>query len=551
MGAAAGPGRRRVSAWRVFAGAVLSLLAITAASANGAPTAPDVSTRGEAQLVPVARPGIDVGRVVQTVRENTGTPLPSGRLLEGDQVAPAVVFGGANYLVAWQDYRTAPFKIYAARVSPAGAILDPGGILISTNLGEQRAPAIGFDGTNYFVVWDTTSDVYGARVTQAGALLDRGGVPISTAPDVQAWPVLAFDGTNYLVAWQDGRPGGGIYGARVNGAGTVLDPGGFAISSGSAGAPAVAFDGANYLVTWEDGRQGVGNIDIYGTRVTTGGNVLEPDGIQISSTVGRDEAPGVAFDGANCLVVWGHDSGFFDITGARVTPAGVVLDPTGIAISTVPGDQRRPGLVFDGSNYLVAWDDARSGNYEIYGARVSSAGVVADPGGIPVSTGTGNRFQPVLAFDGADTLVVWDDSRAGNRDIYGARLTQAGIVLDRAGILISTEPQPRPPPPPPPLDTERPHIHALKSKGRQGDRARLKYTVWDDSSITRTALVVFVGKQAVAAGSTRYGRVRRGVVYAAIWRVPRKKLQKVKFCVQATDRAGNRSKVSCAKVVIT
>jgi hypothetical protein len=33
--------------------------------------------------------------------------------------------------------------------------------------------------------------------------------------------------------------------------------------------------------------------------------------------------------------------------------------------------------------------------------------------------------------------VVWQDQRSGSDDIYGARVTPAGAVLDTAGIAIS------------------------------------------------------------------------------------------------------------------
>ncbi|HET7856379.1 MAG TPA: kelch repeat-containing protein [Gaiellaceae bacterium] len=108
-----------------------------------------------------------------------------------------------------------------------------------------------------------------------------------------------------------------------------------------------------------------------------------------------------------------------------------------------------------------------------------------------------------------------------------------------------------PPPPPPPYDTQAPHVRALISKGRRGRFARLKYMVWDNSGVTRDAMVVFIGRRAVAAGVTDYGPARRGVVYSARWRVPRKVRGKVRFCVLSEDRAGNESKISCARVIIS
>ena len=86
---------------------------------------------------------------------------------------------------------------------------------------------------------------------------------------------------------------------------------------------------------------------------------------------------------------------------------------------------------------------------------------------------------------------------------------------------------------------------------RDGEEIADRYTVWDNSGVTQDAGVVFAGRRAVAAGVTDWGPARRGVVYYAKWRVPRRTLKNVRFCVLSQDEAGNESNVSCAKVVIT
>ena len=53
--------------------------------------------------------------------------------------------------------------------------------------------------------------------------------------------------------------------------------------------PSVAWDGANYLVVWQDNR---GNgLDIYGVRVSGTGTVLDPSGVAISTAAGNQRNP--------------------------------------------------------------------------------------------------------------------------------------------------------------------------------------------------------------------------------------------------------------------
>ncbi len=133
-------------------------------------------------------------------RKRVGRPSP-GHAGPEDQDDPAVVFDGANYLVAWTDLR-APSRsgrpaprfapqppppppphvdIYGTRVSPEGNVLDPAGIVISTAPNWQVAPALGYNGTNALAAWidarQAAPFVYGARVTASGAVLDPPSTP--------------------------------------------------------------------------------------------------------------------------------------------------------------------------------------------------------------------------------------------------------------------------------------------------------------------------------------------------------------------------------------
>ncbi len=381
------------------------------------------------------------------VRDPDGIPVAVGSSYEE---SPAVFADGNNWLVVWQDYRHDYWDIYGARVSPAGTVLDPQGIAISTAADDQESPRVSFDGSNYLVVWTGNlgdyTDLYGARVTPSGTVLDTQAIVISAGSYDENWPALAFDGNNFFVVWEDHRRSeedGDIYGARVTRNGTVLDPQGVILSYGTYEHwwPASAYDGSNYFVVWTDTRND--SDDIYGARVGPDGTVLDPQGIPISTAPHWQDCPAVAFDGTNYLVTWTDfrsNTGYADIYGARVSPAGAVLDPQGIPISTAAHGQYGSAVAFDGTNYLVVWGDGRSGYDDIYAARVSPNGEVLDPGGIPIMTAVNYQHDPAVVFDGTNYFVVWQHYRTGGTyyDIYGARVTPGGTVLDPQGIPIRT-----------------------------------------------------------------------------------------------------------------
>lgn len=309
-------------------------------------------------------------------------------------------------------------------------------------------PGIAFDGTNYLVV--SCSDlaaptgIIGVFVSPEGQV----GSPFHIASALcSTRPAVAFDGTNYLAAFsRDGQ----IIGMRVSPSGVVLDaPDGFYIGA-SIFDPAVAFDGTHYLVVWNEfvvsPHDPFGGHDLFGARVTPQGQVLDDPPLTIFAAVGEQVFPSVAFDGVNYLVAWrdtrtgsgpGADT---DIFASRITPAGINLNPNGIAISTAPQVQDRPHVTFGAGNYLVVWVDARNDPFQflvdVIATRVSPEGVLldgpSDTGGIAVNTLPGRQKISARAeFDGSNFIIVWNlEGFFPPAGIRAARISPDGALLD-------------------------------------------------------------------------------------------------------------------------
>lgn len=213
----------------------------------------------------------------------------------------------------------------------------------------------------------------------------------------------------------------------------------------------VAVGPQNTLVTWVDYRRTMDLAhEIYGTRLGPLGEALDGDGIPLTGNC--DGGAAVAALGSQFLIVWSRGP---TIYARRMTSAGELLDAQPIIVISNPAHpypelvNREFSVAADGANFWVAWSDDRSmpagtpeyqryDYQDIYAARISPAGRVLDPRGIRICTRRANQTAPKLS-PRAD-FIVWVDQRPTARSIFGARLHPRGLVLDPQGfrIMIST-----------------------------------------------------------------------------------------------------------------
>jgi len=374
------------------------------------------------------------------------------------RATPDAAFDGTNYFAVWADARNGSDDIYGARVSPSGEVLDPEGIPISAGPWRKQTPCIAFSGMGYLVVWaddrNGSWDIYGSRVSSSGEVMDPEGIPISTALLAQLYPSVAFSGSRYLVVWHDERTEYvDVRGARVTGSGSVLDDAGFVIASaiapeeppgpgGLAGpdgpwGPKVAGDGSGFFVVWQSGWDE--QWDVFGSRVTSDGSVLDSPPIVVTTTEAPDWYPDVTFGGTDYLVVWHGVSGSFDVFGARVSTSGTVLDPDPIFISERRFWQRFPTAAYDGTNFLVAWANWTHSAQTVHIARVTPSGTVLDPVGMPAITARSNvQWRASMAFDGTNYLVLCQDARSmSGANVYGALVDRSGRVVTSGDVAVS------------------------------------------------------------------------------------------------------------------
>ncbi len=280
------------------------------------------------------------------------------------------------------------------------------------------------------------SDIFCARVSQNNRVIDTVGKIVCSEFRRQEQVKACFDGNKYFVAWHDSRnvsTGRNIYGALVDCDGTVLDSSEILITNqGNTGYLDICRGNRCYLVVWSTGSWS----DIYGARIDTSGVLIDTNAIVISNAYRSQIFPKVAFDGVNFFVIWQDDRNYPTtcLYGARINEDGVVIDTNGIRITDVNSNESFPAIIYNGENYFVCFASIlNSWHKDIYGARMTTDGVLIDTNWIAISLANRDQILPSIVFTGQEYFVVWSDFRNDPNnmtpEVYGARISIDGIVL--------------------------------------------------------------------------------------------------------------------------
>lgn len=387
-----------------------------------------------------------------------GFPISTG---PGEQTEPRVAPSGSKSLVVWDDTRLGPHRVRGVRVGDDGRVLGPstGFAISSGDSDEERQPAVAAGDGQFFVAFAgaesgvTTGEanlILGTRVRHDDTVKDSPALRFTRSATPQDLPAAAFGESSYLVVWREVREGSfQLMAARVRPDGRRLGEPIVLPSDLVVSRPAVAWDGNVWLVVWDEAEAG----DLRGARVSGSGKLLDTTSLVITDLPANQLEPAVASNSDGFLVVWmdgrgASTDGFFDIVGTRVTSSGTVLDPEGILISPRSRDQENPSVVAVGDGrYLVAWVNREFSSNpfsiasSIRGARVAADGTVLDTPDLLFSTGSVLAARPALAWDGTNTLVAWSSAPEGidfpGLGVFATRVDADGHVLDAPPITVA------------------------------------------------------------------------------------------------------------------
>jgi len=369
-------------------------------------------------------------------------------------------YGGGKFLVGYQHDGS---NITARLVTPDGTLA---GSEITFNTGTEYGsgawPHAAFDGTNFLLVWDC--DLEGYKGWKRGQFISTSGSKVGSSFWITTTGVsggdldgVAFDGTNYFVVWSASDTVNSyqyMYGQFVDKSGNLVDS---KLTIGVGGKDgSVAFANGKYLVAWRlDGNYGhFANTETGYAGTVSGRFVLPnrsfggPEFVIDSSPNASDNPVNVAADNTRFLVAFhdsatrvntaswaayqGDGSDVFHLYGKFVGADGTVA-PSTFTIVNSPGSQFYAVPVWDGSKYLISWNDAMALStaavhmryFDASGNPLGADTVIASEvsGRIPVSLG--------FAYDSADNKffgsIIRDnvngDFDHGNTDLYGLIIT--------------------------------------------------------------------------------------------------------------------------------
>jgi hypothetical protein len=402
--------------------------------------------------------------------------------IEDQQFAAIAMNDSGNFVVVWKDDRNGENysdifgQLFAPPCTPIGGNFRINDTPLQNDF--QYQPSCAMNPTGEFVVcWTDTRDgnvnIYGQRFDNTGSAIGSNFLIIhESSNNNQYQSSCAIDSAgNFVVVWRDDRDGHScIYGQLFDNTGDSVGVN-FKVGQNAGSendySPQISINENHFVVTWERFISSYGYSDIWkrrfakdGTPVineykvnntegtadqmlpnidmnTSGYTVITwedertPDGIYFQlldasgNTIGGNShiasgyEPDIAIseDSSFAITYNYYDSIYYQ----RFHPSGDSIGSPFVISDTFSGAKSKVAIDIDSdNNSIVAWQDRRSGNFDIYAQIVDSGGNTIGNNFEVNDPGTATQLGPSVAMSpSGNFLITWYDMRDGNYDIYG------------------------------------------------------------------------------------------------------------------------------------
>lgn len=368
------------------------------------------------------------------------------------QSNPNIHYSNGQVIIIWNDHRNGNTDIYAQMIDTSGNIKWPinGVPVISKNFPQKDGKVIMDANYNTYIVYEDSSagnwDIYAQKLDINGnQLWTSNGAVVCNAGYSQINPRVEFASTGGIyVVWQDKRNGVDydIYAQKLDANGVrqwnVANNGIWVCSTvGAQSNPKIEPFGTGFITVWQDLRNG-GDYDIYAQYISDSGiGQWTTNGKIICNSLNNQSAIDMKnnkVDGA--YIIWkdNRNTAYYDIYMQKITYSGTAAwTNNGIVISNANYDQINPNIEVDESgNALVTWQDSSAGEWNIYASKVDKTGNILWT--TAVSTAQNNQTDPKnISDNNGGTIIVWKDKRnelTTKWDIYTQKIFSNGSLTN-------------------------------------------------------------------------------------------------------------------------
>ncbi|MFA5032578.1 MAG: hypothetical protein WC614_06120 [bacterium] len=382
------------------------------------------------------------GQLYDSIATPCGGNLKINENTSNKNLFPSVAtLSTGNFMVVWEDYRNGSADVYGQIYNNGTPIGNNFKINIDT-AGYQGKPCISSVNNNEFiVVWESEN----INSNICAQLYDLSGTPCKTNFTIMSkgkYPLVKGNNSGYFITvWENSVMNNSILYKVWNSSGDSCTSELIATSGTKANSPRVALnDSGIFIITWIDNREN--NPDVYYQKFVLPGNVI---GTQ--NKVNDDYAspcqdfPAIAMDSmGNSVIVWyDYRNGAIDtyndpdIYCQKYTSTGVAKE-NNIRINDdgTGNPQIFPTLSMNSKgDFVIVWEDKRNGNFNIYGQRGAFNQTGLSTGNFRISTGIYLNAWPTVAINNSGNFVVfWNNWQGGRITVLGQRYDSAGIPIN-------------------------------------------------------------------------------------------------------------------------
>ncbi len=268
----------------------------------------------------------------------------------------------------------------------------------------------------------------------------------SSAGIYQGRPQIAltenFGTATTTAVWEDDRDGNmNIYGMSLDANGNKLWADKQITSSTTdEHSPVVAINKDDSIfIAWVN--ESATGKDIYFAKYDLAGNSLWT-APQTAADSGYDEYdPDItALSDGSIVIAWEENiSGIKNISAARFSENGAKIWDIQPNLTNSDSDQMNPSIAADASFIYFSWTDTREGNHDIYVQKYdfSSTAVWSSDLRININTGTSIQQNSKLVINSAtEPFATWEDARSGNLEIYSTKFNDPASLSNAPNIPL-------------------------------------------------------------------------------------------------------------------